>query len=53
MIPPKLGDVWIPKIFIAVGIESHNAILDLGSSVNILSKQLYDLLYLDKKTRKV
>jgi hypothetical protein len=38
MIPPKLGDIWIPKIFIVVGKESHHAILDLGSSVNILSK---------------
>jgi hypothetical protein len=49
MIPPKLGDVWIPKILIVVGKESHNAILDLGSSVNFFSKELYDLLDLDKK----
>jgi hypothetical protein len=48
-IPPKLGDVWIPKILIAVGKESHHAFLDLVSSVNILSKELYDLLNLDKK----
>jgi hypothetical protein len=48
MIPPKLGDVWIPNILIAVGKESHHAILDLVSSVNILSKELYDLLDLDK-----
>jgi hypothetical protein len=53
MIPPKLGDVRIPKILIVVEKESHNAILDLGSSVNVLSKELYDLLDLDKKTRKV
>jgi hypothetical protein len=39
MIPPKLGDVWIPKILIAVGKESHHDMLDLGSSVNILSKE--------------
>jgi hypothetical protein len=52
MIPPKLGDVWIPKILIAVGKESHHAILDLRSSVNILSKELYDLLDLDKKLEK-
>jgi hypothetical protein len=52
MISPKLGDVWIPKILIAVGKESHHAILDLGSSVNILSKDLYDLLDLDKKMEK-
>jgi hypothetical protein len=52
MIPPKLGGVWIPKILIAVGKESQHAILDLGSSVNILSKELYDLLDLDKKLEK-
>jgi hypothetical protein len=38
MIPPKLGDVWITKILISIEKESHHAILDLGSSVNILSK---------------
>jgi hypothetical protein len=52
MIPPKLGDVWIPKILITVGKESHHAILYLGSSFNILSKELYDLLDLDKKLEK-
>jgi hypothetical protein len=49
MIPPKLGDVWIPKILISVEKESHHAIIDLGSSVNIPSKELYDLLDLDRK----
>jgi hypothetical protein len=52
MILPKLGDVWIQKILIVVGKESHHVILDLGSSVNILSKELYDLLDLDKKLGK-
>jgi hypothetical protein len=52
MIPPKLGDVWIPKILIDIGKEPHHAILDLGSSVNILPKKLYDLLDLDKKMEK-
>jgi hypothetical protein len=52
MIPPKLGDVWIPKIIIDIGKEPHHAILDLGSSVNILPKKLYDLLDLDKKMKK-
>jgi hypothetical protein len=52
MIPPKLGDVWIPKILIVVGKESRNAILELGSSVNVLSKELYDLLDLEKKLEK-
>jgi hypothetical protein len=44
MIPLKLGDVWIPKILMAVGKESHHAILDLVSIVNILFNELYDLL---------
>jgi hypothetical protein len=52
MIPPKLEDVWIPIILTAIGKESHHAILDLGSSV-IISKELYDLLDLDKKWRSV
>jgi hypothetical protein len=52
MIPPKFGDVWIPKILIGVGKELHHAILDLGSSINILSKELYDLLDLDRKLEK-
>jgi hypothetical protein len=29
MIPPKLEDVWIPKILITARKESHHAILDL------------------------
>jgi hypothetical protein len=52
MIAPKLRDIWIPKILIAIGKESHHAILDLGSSVNILSRELYDFLDLDKKMEK-
>jgi hypothetical protein len=46
MIPPKLGDVWIPKILITTDKNTHHAILDLGSSVYVLSKELYDLLEL-------
>ena len=46
MIPPKLGDAWLPKILITIGKETHHAILDLGSSVSALSKYLYDLLEL-------
>jgi hypothetical protein len=41
-----------PKNTYCVAKESHHAILDLGSSVNILSKELYDLLDLDKKLEK-
>jgi hypothetical protein len=52
MIPPKVGDVWIPKILIALGKESHHSILDLGSRVNIISKELYNLLDLDTKMEK-
>jgi hypothetical protein len=39
MIPPKLGDAWTPKVLITIGKETHHAILDLGSSVSILSKR--------------
>jgi hypothetical protein len=46
MIPPKLGDAWIPKILITIGKETRHAILDLGSSVSALSKEFYDLLEL-------
>jgi hypothetical protein len=52
MIPPKLGDAWIPKIQVTIGKETYHAILDLGSSVCVLSKELYDLLDLDKKMEK-
>ena len=46
MIPPMLGDVWIPKILIFIDKETHHAILDLGSSVFVISKELYELLNL-------
>jgi hypothetical protein len=46
MIPPKLGDIWIPKVLVTIGKETHHAILDLGSSVSILSKELYEVLEL-------
>jgi hypothetical protein len=52
MIPPKLGGVWILEILIVVEKESHHDILDFGSSVNSLSKELYDLLDLNKKLEK-
>lgn len=44
MIPPKLGDLWIPKIDITIGKVTWHAILDLGSSVSAISKALYDKL---------
>jgi hypothetical protein len=46
MIPPKLGHAWIPKVLVTIGKETHHAILDLGSSVFVLSKELYELLEL-------
>jgi hypothetical protein len=46
MVPPKLGDAWIPKVLVTIGKETHHAILDLGSSVSVLSKELYELLEL-------
>ena len=46
IIPPKLEDAWLPKILITIGKETHHAILDLGSSVSVLSKEFYDFLEL-------
>jgi hypothetical protein len=46
MIPPKLGDAWIPKVLVTIGKETDHAILDLGSSVSVLSKELYEWLEL-------
>jgi hypothetical protein len=46
MIPPNLGDAWIPKVLVNIGKETHHAILVLGSSVFVLSKELYELLEL-------
>jgi hypothetical protein len=48
MIPPKLGYAWLPKILITIGKETHHAILDLGSSVSVLSIEFYELLELKK-----
>jgi hypothetical protein len=46
MVPPKLGDAWIPKVLVTIGKETHHAMLDLGSSVSVLSKEIYELLEL-------
>jgi hypothetical protein len=46
MIPPNLGDAWIPKVLVTIGKETHHAILDLESSVSVLSKEIYELLEL-------
>jgi hypothetical protein len=39
-------DAWLPKILITIGKETHHVILDLGSSVSVLSKELHELLEL-------
>jgi hypothetical protein len=41
-----LEDAWIPKILIAIDKETDHAIIDLGSSVSVLSKKQNDLLNL-------
>jgi hypothetical protein len=46
MIPPNLGDAWISKVLVNIGKETHHAILDLGSSNSVLSKEIYELLEL-------
>ena len=46
IIPSKHGDVWIPKVLVIIGKETHHAILDLGSRVSVLSKDLYEVLEL-------
>ena len=43
---PKLGDIWVPKVLVTIGKETHHAILDLGSSVSVMSKELYEVLEL-------
>jgi hypothetical protein len=49
MIPPKLGDACLHKILITIYKETYHAIFNLGSSVSILSKELYELLELKKR----
>ena len=47
MIPPNLGDVWLPKILNTIDKETHHAFLDLGSSISAMSKEFYELLGLN------
>jgi hypothetical protein len=42
MVPPKLGDAWQPRIYVAIGKITWPAILHLGSSVYAIPKSLYD-----------
>ena len=42
----KKGDPRTPMITCSIGTHTiHNAICDLGSSVNIMSKETYDRLF--------
>ena len=47
MIPPKIRDLWTPKIQITIGKVTWYAIFDLGSSVSVLCKELYAMLDLN------
>jgi hypothetical protein len=44
MVPPKLGDVWKPRIYVTIGKITWPAVLDLGSSVSAIPKSLCDHL---------
>ena len=42
----KKGDLGIPTITCSIGTHTiHNALCDLGSSINIMSKETYDKLF--------
>jgi hypothetical protein len=44
MVPPKLGNVCEPRIYVTIGKIIWHAILDIGSSVCAIPKSLYDHL---------
>jgi hypothetical protein len=44
MVPPKLGDVWEPRIYVTIEKITWPAILNLGSSVFAIPKSLCDHL---------
>jgi hypothetical protein len=44
MVPPKLGDVWEPRIYVTIEKITWPAVLNLGSSVFAIPKSLYDHL---------
>jgi hypothetical protein len=44
MVPPKLGDVWEPRIYVTIGKITWPVVLDLGSSVCAIPKYLCDHL---------
>ena len=44
MIYPNLGDVWEANIQVTIGKITYTVVLDLGSSVNVIPKTLYETL---------
>jgi hypothetical protein len=44
MVPPKLGDVWEPRIYVTICKITWHVVLDLGSSVSAILKSLCDHL---------
>jgi hypothetical protein len=44
MVPPKLGDVWEPRIYVTIEKITWHAVLNLGSSVFAIPKSLCDHL---------
>jgi hypothetical protein len=44
MVPSNLGDLWISKLQITFEKVTWHAIIDLGSSVSAIFKELYDQL---------
>ena len=46
-IPRKLEDNWEPTIKMRVNDFDYNALCDLGASVSIMPKKLYDILDLE------
>jgi hypothetical protein len=44
MVPPKLGDLREPSIYVSIGKITWPAVLDLGSSVSTIPKSSCDHL---------
>jgi hypothetical protein len=44
MVPPNIGDVWEPRIYVTIGKITWFAVLDFGSRVSAIPKSLYDHL---------
>jgi hypothetical protein len=44
MVPPKLGDVWEPRIYLIIDKITWHVILDLGSSVSAIPKSYVIIL---------